>query len=534
MNRPRLLLVAALLAASCGQPAVSPPLADAGAHVSDAALADASGTGPDASQPGGDASEPALDAALPGLDAAPAGQDAAEPGQDAAQAGQDAAQTGPDAATPVLVGFALANSHVHESAGPAQILVVLDRAGALQVSVPFVVTAFSAQPGVDYAVATASPLVFAPGVTSAAIQLTIVDDGVQEPGEILEVALGAPTDAVLGPVFVHTLTVDDNDDLSWPGSGTVVAADNVQSEAGNWSGVSFEPGATSAADRLWAVRNGPSKLYRLALNPSTHVWDIETSWSLSYPGGGGAPDSEGVTLAEWSDTAVYVAVERDNANGGTSRLGILRFDTATGAATHDWNLTHSSSNPETLDVAAGANSGLEAVTWVPDAHLVAHGFRDDARAVTYSPAGDPDHGTGLFFAGLEANGAIYVYALNHADSSFRRLATVASGLPMVMGLEFDRETGYLWAHCDNSCGNQATVRQIEENPASAALGRFVVRRPFQRPAGLPDSNFKGIALAPESECSAGLKKVIWVDDSNLGSASIREGQVRCGAFDLSP
>ena len=132
--------------------------------------------------------------------------------------------------------------------------------------------------------------------------------------------------------------------------------------------------------------------------------------TLVYPDGTGIPDSEDLTAAEAGSPAMYVATERDNAVGATSRLSVLRYDTSasgsTLTATHEWNLTAD------LPV-VGPNLGFEAITWVPDTALVASGFFDPHAGHAYNPADYPNHGTGLFFVGLEANGTIYVYALDH-------------------------------------------------------------------------------------------------------------------------
>lgn len=45
---------------------------------------------------------------------------------------------------------------------------------------------------------------------------------------------------------------------------------------------------------------------------------------------------------------------------------------------------------------------------------------DDRTGQLYSPADHPDHGEGIIFVGLEENGYVHVYALNHL---IRRIAT---------------------------------------------------------------------------------------------------------------
>jgi hypothetical protein len=166
---------------------------------------------------------------------------------------------------------------------------------------------------------------------------------------------------------------------------------------------------------------------------------------------------------------------------------------------------------------------------VPDSYLVSAHFRDEAKAAAYQPDQYPNHGGGLFLVGIEETGGIYAYALDHASGKLARVAQIESGHPGVMALEFDRDTSYLWAWCDDTCGNQATILRVEDNPAAPRAGRFGVRRRLQRPAGLPNLNHEGMSLAPASECSDGKKSVFWVEDGSDDHV-LRRGSVPCGAF----
>ncbi|HEY0870656.1 MAG TPA: hypothetical protein VGD55_09685, partial [Acidothermaceae bacterium] len=284
---------------------------------------------------------------------------------------------------------------------------------------------------------------------------------------------------------------------------------------------------------LWAIQNGPSKLYRLLWNSTTNTWESDAlnSWAtgktIHYLNGLGDPDSEGVTKAEFADSSIYVSTERDNDANTINRFSVLRYDTTAAGtdltAVNDWELT--------ADLpATGINLGLEAITYVPDAALVSGHFFDEAANAVYDPARYPNHGTGLFFVGLESNGVIYGYALNHADNSFTRVATFASGQVAIMDLSYDREVGYLWAQCDNTCGNKATVLRLDTAAMSPTAGRFTIGRVFDRPASLPNSNFEGIGIAPEAECAGGQKHFFWSDDNALDMHSLRRGSIPCGAF----
>ncbi len=303
----------------------------------------------------------------------------------------------------------------------------------------------------------------------------------------------------------------------WPGANAVVETDNLNQFGDNLSGLTYEPGGI-----LWAVLNSPSKIYRMVKSGSVWTFDTSNDWgtgkAIHYPSGTGNPDSEGITKTAWDSPFIYVASERNNDASSVSRLAVLLFDTsATGSelvATHEWNIT--SDLPAT-----SANLGSEAITWVPDAFLVAGGFIDEKTNAAYVPANYPNHGDGLFFVGIEGTGMVHVYALDHATSGFNRLASITSGHPGVMGLEFDRDAGALWAHCDNTCGNVSNILGI-------SAGKFVVKRIFSKPGTLPDSNNEGLAIAPDSECLGGMKTIFWSDDSHFAGHALRKDTIPCG------
>jgi hypothetical protein len=155
---------------------------------------------------------------------------------------------------------------------------------------------------------------------------------------------------------------------------------------------------------------------------------------------------------------------------------------------------------------------------------------DESTGQAYQPAAYPDHAGGLFLVGVEANGMIYAYALDHAAGGFHRVATIASGQVAIMDLAFDRDNGALWTYCDNTCGNRATVLDVDTVPTSTTFGRFKVKRAFERPSGLPNANNEGITLAPESECVGGVKSFFWSDDDQTDGHAIRQGAVQCGSL----
>jgi hypothetical protein len=338
------------------------------------------------------------------------------------------------------------------------------------------------------------------------------------------VALGwcepLPADGTTTPTPTTPQPWDPPALVPWPGADATSTVDPDGEFHGNMSDLFYERGAGAEPDALWAVQNGPSRLYRMTPD-AAGVWRPVVTRALRFPDGGGEVDAEGVTRAELGSTSIYVASERDNADPTVSRLSVLRYDTSatdsTIAALQEWDLTNDL--PEVY-----ANAGWEALTWVPDTFLVAQGFVDETTGETYRPAMYPDHGTGLFFLGLEANGLVYVYALDHAGGSFTRIASFESGHESIMSLAFDRDVGYLWSQCDNGCDNQVDVLAIDPS------GVFAPRGQFERPATMDNLNNEGIAFAPESRCENGRRAFFWVDDGNAGGHALRADSIPCGAF----
>jgi hypothetical protein len=258
---------------------------------------------------------------------------------------------------------------------------------------------------------------------------------------------------------------------------------------------------------LWAVKN-KSWVFRLIKQGDLWVPDTANGCGagkqIFFPGSVGLPDSEGLTVG--ADGALYVTTERDNANSSVALNSILRFDpTATGSTltpTAQWNLTLDF--PE-LNVPGKSNLGFEGVAFVPDTYLVQNGFVDQSTGSVYYPTDYPGHGDGLFFAALENDGKLYAYALN-ADGTSHRVAVVDTGLGHVMDVQFDAGLQRIWSLCDNTCSVSSTLLKVD------ATGTIVPDVVYARPAGLPNVNIEGFAIAPDTTCVGGVREAIWSDD----------------------
>lgn len=126
-----------------------------------------------------------------------------------------ATSSGSAPARPTL-NFALATDTVAESAGTKQVTLNLSPAASIPVTVLFT-TSGTALRGVaatsDYNVPV-TPVLFNPGETSKQIAVAVKSDTVDEVDETAVFSLGAATgDAALGTTSVHTLTIQDDDQV---------------------------------------------------------------------------------------------------------------------------------------------------------------------------------------------------------------------------------------------------------------------------------------------------------------------------------
>lgn len=321
---------------------------------------------------------------------------------------------------------------------------------------------------------------------------------------------------------------------TWPGTNTVAVVDATGTFSSNASGLMYEAGANNGADVLWVAQNGIGSIHRMLFNGSIWTRDQNNGWGAGkkthYTDGTGEPDTEDLTFTTGSAAGMYIVSERNNQNNGVSRPSILRYDlTAAGSATdltatNEWVLTAD------LPVVA-ANSGLEAITWIPDNILTSQGFYDNSKSKVYNPADYANHAGGLFFVGLEGNGMVYVYALDHATSTFTRITSFTTGFPSgVMALSFDRELGQLWATCDDTCHGLSDIFVIDQTPGSPTLGQFKLTHILARATNLPDVNNEGFTFAPQAACVGGFKPAFWSDDNSTGGNSIRMAAIPCTKF----
>ncbi|NNG47880.1 MAG: hypothetical protein HKM86_12325, partial [Deltaproteobacteria bacterium] len=108
--------------------------------------------------------------------------------------------------------FSVASQRVEENAGMVSVEVLLSEASGMTVAVPYTVSEGTAMGGTDY-IQAGGVLFFSPGKTQKSIQLTLLEDTLNEGNETLTVFLGAPGHAVQGPIAKHVVNIVDDDPL---------------------------------------------------------------------------------------------------------------------------------------------------------------------------------------------------------------------------------------------------------------------------------------------------------------------------------
>jgi len=287
--------------------------------------------------------------------------------------------------------------------------------------------------------------------------------------------------------------------VAWPTTTTVVTADTSNEFGENLSGLFYQTAAAPQSAILWAVQNSPSKMYNLVWNGSTYAKNTTNSWSAGktfrYPNGTGAPDAEGVTMAELNSPAIYVSTERDGS--GSNRFSVLRYDTSASGttlnATNEWNLTSD------LPVVGSTNLGSEGIAWVPDSYLQANQFLDKNTGLSYDPANYPSHDRPVFLLSSKPMGRFMSTRLTRPGSTYVRIATFASDHASVIDLSFDRDVGILWAYCDNNCSNRSHLFAIDTVVGSPTKGKFILRKLDVQHQQRRHCNRAGIGMHQQSE-----------------------------------
>lgn len=296
--------------------------------------------------------------------------------------------------------------------------------------------------------------------------------------------------------------------LPWPAEpfGQAVNLTSIEGPGVNdfhvdLSGAVWNP----VTQRLWVCRNGPnaaqSKLWAIVESGGTFSIDTQAGLRGEWTGFG---DFEGLTLADSSDTRIFVIIE------GEER--IKEYDVST-YGTHillnDWNTS-----------GCLPGEGGEGIAFVPDSALAAAGFVDKSGQPYLSQGGLG----GLMFVGHQALGRIYVFDLvrGAGPGGFTVVGEYVTEFAEIAELSFDASTGLLYVLHDAGFDVVEAI-DLTSVPAVGvascsgvgSLRRFQTAASYSFPT---TGNFEGLTIVSRGECeNGGRRLLLTIDDGGPGS-----------------
>lgn len=284
-----------------------------------------------------------------------------------------------------------------------------------------------------------------------------------------------------------------------PTDGNLTVSDDAEEFGEDLSGLDLQI-LEDGSQVLWGVNNDAGQLSRL-VPAADGTWAQSQGWPTGgkhtlFADGTGEPDGEGVSVG--TDGRIYLSVERDNADKGTSRNTVLAYDTGVEGdaltAASEWDLT---------DVlpATSANGGLEGIEMVPASAFAQLGVEVPA-AEAYA------------FVVLEDTGDVYALALQ-AGGDAMLVATLPSPLPGLMALDFDAASNTLWAVADEALDGVSVQYDLA---AATVTASEVLARPDGMPAAFAN---EGVALEPTDVCTDGVRQAWFADDADTDGHALR-------------
>ncbi len=174
-----------------------------------------------------------------------------------------------EGSAPPSIDWSAASQTASEGTASVTVAARLSVASTLAVSVPVTISGTASSGGIDFNFATAT-LTIPAGVTSQTATINLVNDSIFEGNETVILTMGTPTNANLGAVAAHTLTITDNE--TQPTIQLQTAAANVLENAGTSSFTVTLSGASSKdASVAYTVAGSATSSVDHGLNSGTVV-----------------------------------------------------------------------------------------------------------------------------------------------------------------------------------------------------------------------------------------------------------------------
>ncbi|MBN1136152.1 MAG: cadherin-like domain-containing protein [Anaerolineae bacterium] len=291
------------------------------------------------------------------------------------------------------VQFSSGDYSVVEDAGPALVTATLSAVSSLTVTVDYATTDGTAMTGSDY-VTTSGTLTFTPGVTTQTFSVPILDDGIEEPAETVNLTLSGPLLAVLGTPVTAVLTIVDDNDAPVAANDAFTVTEDSQTNAlavlVNDSDPELSPLAVSAVGVPDQGGVAISAVTHINYTPATDFYGLETfTYTVSDGHGGYDSAMVAVTVTPVCDCAVELEppAAAQTGDAGTTITYTLRL-TNSGDCADVLDVTvvalWPAGAPATIGpLAAGAGTDVAVTVAIP-----AGAGNQDVATVTFTSQGD--------------------------------------------------------------------------------------------------------------------------------------------------
>ena len=262
----------------------------------------------------------------------------------------------------------------------------------------------------------------------------------------------------------------------WPaGSETSIA---ISGAASDLSGATWNPESQS----LWVVRQN-RRIWEYAYDPGSANFELQQTVVLPSAIGS---DIEACAQVDYSAVDELYTLDEDN--GRISRVVDIG---GTPTVQRVWNLLVTNNGnslpPESED------KGPEGLEFVPDANLLAAGFRfPDGSAFTGSTRGMG----GLIFVGHQDGGELHVFDVNpDMSEDFINYGSFLTSTDETAGLHFDRQSGLMYVWHSPSNVHSLEISTLSSN---GSAGRIDTLELYD--SSMPSGNLEGIAMVGRTFC----------------------------------
>ena len=262
----------------------------------------------------------------------------------------------------------------------------------------------------------------------------------------------------------------------WPGGAE--NSISISGASSDLSGATWNP----VSESLWVVRQNRQVWEYSYDSPSSTYTLVQT---VVLPSGIGS-DIEAVAQVDPTIRDELYTLDEDN-----GRIARTIDVGGTPIVLHTWNL-EVLNNGNALPAETNLN-GAEALEFVPDADLLANGFRyPDGKTFSGSTKGMG----GLFFVGHQISGRLHVFDVNPGRSEdFINHGSFSTSANEIAALHFDRTSGLMLVWHNTPPNNTLEISTLSSDGSAGKIDTLELYD-----TSMPTGNLEGLAVVGRGSC----------------------------------